>query len=210
MFVLRDEVYIPKQGDLGTDTEGSGDLVTPSSGQGYVEVDSVLSSVSNNPVQNKVITAALSRKVDDTALLSYATKQFVSDQIDGLNLDSCVKTGTFENALLLKQDKLTAGNGISIVNNVISSTLDTNVFVIVDELPNIPDRNKIYILHSVDQNNNHTYIQYSWDGSSWAQIGQTSVDVDLQPYLKSSDAQQLYQQKGNYLLADALGGYITS
>jgi hypothetical protein len=46
-----------------------------------------------------------------------------------------VVNDTFDAALSLKQDVLTAGDGISITDNVISSTIDTNVFVIVDQLP---------------------------------------------------------------------------
>jgi hypothetical protein len=50
-----------------------------------------------------------------------------------------------------KQDILTAGRGIAIENNVISSTLDNSVYLIVDTLPedNI-DENKIYILDTIE------------------------------------------------------------
>lgn len=69
------------------------------SGAGTVVVDTAISASSTNPVQNKVISAALDMKA------STATTDAITQELAG------------------KQDKLTAGTGISIVDGVISVNL---------------------------------------------------------------------------------------
>lgn len=129
---------------------------TNNSGHGSgVIVDYNLSNTSTNPVQNKVITQALNKKLTvngwldennqlipttDTTTPRYAA--YVDDgTLDGIGLitsnagtyllntiNTKVDTSTFNQAieaantvLANKQDKLTAGNNITIVDNVISS-----------------------------------------------------------------------------------------
>jgi hypothetical protein len=101
-----------------------------------------------------------------------------------------------------KQDKLTAGNGISIVNNKISATLDTEAFIIVSgSLPTPPNvsPNKIYILETID-GEDRIYTQWRWDSTSrdWVMLGTVSPEVNLEGYLKISDANATYAPKGNY------------
>lgn len=83
------------------------------------DVDAELSSTSTNPVQNKAVKSALDLKADTTALGDY------------------VLNTVYQAGLNTKQDVLTAGQGIAINRNVISSTLDTSVYIIVEELPAI-------------------------------------------------------------------------
>ena len=203
-FVKREEVYTPKQGDLGTDTEGSGSATPTPSGGGTITVDSSLNYASTNPVENRVITLALDGKVDNDTLSSYATKQYVTNTLKDADLEGYAKTGDLD----AKQDTLTPGTGISIVDNVINCTLDTNVFVVVDQLPSMPDSNKIYLL-SVEDNGTYTYVEYRWDGSEWHNVGQRNPDINLSGYLTRADAINTYQVKGNYALAGDLDNYIT-
>ena len=75
-------------------------------GGGTITVDSELSSTSENPVQNKVITTALNGKQDAG---DYALKSEIPD----------VSTLATKEELAGKQDALTAGAGIKITDNTI-------------------------------------------------------------------------------------------
>lgn len=203
-FVKREEVYTPKQDDLGTDEQGSGSATPTPSGGSTITVDSSLNYASTNPVENRAIALALDAKVDEDTLKDYATTQYVTNALKNVDLSGYAKTGDLDT----KQDILTPGTGISIVDNVINCTLDTNVFVVVDQLPSMPDSNKIYLL-SVEDNDTHTYVEYRWDGSEWHNVGQRNPDINLSGYLTRADAVNTYQVKGDYALAGDLDDYIT-
>ena len=92
------------------------------SGGASVTVDSSLSSTSANPVQNKVVKAALDAKQDrmtiDSALSSTSANP--------------VQNKAVKAALDAKQAKLTAGSGIIINGSVISATSSGGISVTVD------------------------------------------------------------------------------
>lgn len=209
-FVRRPEVYTPEQGDLGTNEESDGQ---PSSGgEGYVSIiiDTALNHGSTNPVENRVITKALDGKVSLTYLeTNYVTKTALDKAIKNADLDNYIKTIDFNHALALKQNVLSTGRGISIIDDVISCTLDTDVFVIVESLPIIPDINKIYLLQT-ENNGVYTYSEYKWDGTQWHNNGQRDPNIHLEDYLKSSVAEETYQRKGSYALTTDLNDYVTS
>ena len=206
-YVKKTSVYTPKSGNVESNAEGETTPIDSGTGYTNIIVDRVLSTASENPVQNKVITSALNDKVDNTTLSSYATKTYVTSKINKLHLESYVVNDTFDAALSLKQDVLTAGDGISITDNVISSTIDTNVFVIVDQLPINPSQNKLYILQTQNQDDSYTYTQHRWNGSEWILIGDTAPEVNLQPYLKKTTAAKTYQPKGSYVTSDEFNLY---
>jgi hypothetical protein len=83
-------------------------------GGSEITVDSELSTTSENPVQNKVITTELNKK---------ANSDDIPTKLSQLNGDSTHRTvsDTEKNAWSGKQDALTPGNGIDITNNVISA-----------------------------------------------------------------------------------------
>ena len=111
------------------------------------EVDSALSYISTNPVQNKVITAALDGKANSSEIANLATKAELQTKADKTELDNYTTTADLDAQLALKADKtqlgnyatiadmnagldakqdiLTAGTGIDITNNVISATAGT-------------------------------------------------------------------------------------
>ena len=95
--------------------------VTGGSG-GTVTVDSTLSSTSTNPVQNKVIYAALAGK-QNTLTIDASLSSTSANPVQNKAVNS---------ALAGKQDKLTAGTGISISGNTISCTVSGGSSVTVD------------------------------------------------------------------------------
>lgn len=100
-----------------------------------------------------------------------------------------------------KQDKLAPGRGIAISDNVISCTLDTEVFRLVSELPTQDiDENKIYLVAVAgdDAEDNNVYQEWHYKGGEWELIGARKVEVNLTPYLTKEDAVKKYQPKGEY------------
>ena len=64
----------------------------------------------------------------------------------------------------------------STLNEIISSMVDTDIFVIVSELPEEGNPQKIYLLPDGEGG----FIEYHWIGDSWDAIG--VVDIDLSDY----------------------------
>ena len=88
-----------------------------------------------------------------------------------------------------KQDTLTAGAGINIIDNTISCTLDTTIFKVVDSLPTAPasgDENKIHLVLSSSSEGGNTYDEYLWVNNSWERIGSFRPSVDLSRYAEKS------------------------
>ena len=107
-----------------------------------------------------------------------------------------------------KQDTLTAGTGIEITpENQINVTLDTTVFKVVSALPDSPaqgDENKIHLVSAESSGANNTYTEYVWVNSAWEILGEYTSEVDLTPYLKTSDAESTYLK-----ITDAESEYAT-
>lgn len=218
-FVRRTEVYTPEQGDLGSNASisegGSQVIVDPISVN--IEVDDFLSMASSNPVENRVITMELATKVSRQDLQDYATSLQLDNKADVSTLQNYTTLDQFTQALDNKQDILTAGDGISIIDNVISANLDTNVFVIVDELPTVnisPD--KLYLVESTS-NGESTYTQWRYEDGNWREIGPATPSIDLSSYLTKANAASSYQPIGNYIteeralgLFQRAGSYVTS
>lgn len=83
----------------------------------------------------------------------------------------------------VKQDKLTAGNGISITDNVISLDYEFDLFEVVQSLPtdNISD-NKVYLVLDSNGNEGNTYLEYLYVDGKWEELGKFKVNVDLSGY----------------------------
>lgn len=100
-----------------------------------------------------------------------------------------------------KQDKLTAGSGIKIENNTISSTLDVQLYKIVDSLPTQDvEPGKIYLVLSEISTESNKYTEYVYVNNEWEIMGSYTANVDLSGYLTKTDAASTYQPKGNYAL----------
>lgn len=96
-----------------------------------------------------------------------------------------------------KQDKLTAGNGIEINGeNVISVTLDTDVFFVAEVLPESPtdeQKRKICLVPSTETESGNEYTEYVWvvndehPSGYWEEMGKFRAAIDLTPYQKKND-----------------------
>lgn len=100
-----------------------------------------------------------------------------------------------------KQDKLTAGSGIKIENNIISSTLDVQLYKIVESLPSQDiEPGKIYLVLSEVSTESNKYTEYVYVNGEWEIMGSYTANVDLSGYLTKTDAASTYQPKGDYAL----------
>ena len=142
-------------------------------------IDSQLDINSLNLVQNKKIKEALDTKADISQLSNYVKK---ADHIRDLGN---------------KQNLLEAGSGISIDENVISCTLDTNVYEIVTDFPPYnPSQNKIYLV----ENSNGTFTQkYYLGNGQWRDGGIVTPSINLSPYQKKDEAEQQHDAIWEYL-----------
>lgn len=136
---------------------------------------------------------------DYTPLEAYATeiasiKKNMGNKADKSSLDNyLLKTDAQTNY----QAKLTAGTGIEITGeNVINVTLDTNIYQVVESLPDSDiNPNKIYLVLNSESGESDLYIEYLYVNNKWEKIGEYKADVDLTPYLKSSEAASTYATK---------------
>lgn len=125
-----------------------------------------------------------------------ATKADKSTTYNKTEVDSKVSTIN-----QTKQDKLTAGSGIKIENNTISSTLDVQLYKIVDSLPTQDvEPGKIYLVLSEISTESNKYTEYVYVNNEWEIMGSYTANVDLSGYLTKTDAASTYQPKGNYAL----------
>ena len=93
----------------------------------------------------------------------------------------------------VKQDKLTAGNGISISSdNVISLDYTYDLFEIVETLPTSDiDTNKIYVIKSEEPGDGNEYIEYIYINDKWEIFGKFAVDVDLSGYYTKEEIDEI-------------------
>ena len=139
---------------------------------------------------------------------NFATKEELAGKADTSSLDNyLLKTDaqstyeTISGAQGKYQAKLTAGTGIEITGeNVINVTLDTNIYQVVESLPEDSiNPNKIYLVLNSESGESDLYIEYLYVNNKWEKIGEYKADVDLTPYLTKADAANTYQPKGEYL-----------
>ena len=202
-FVKKSSVYTPQDGisEGGSgNNEGSSDIVIPS-GSSNIVVDNTLSTISANPVENRTITIALQGKADVSQLQQYAKKSEIAD--------SYVTNAQHLQDLNNKQEKLIAGNGISISpDGKIDVTLDTDFMVITRSLQAItnPNPNKIYLLESEgDEGSVYTEYRYDEDSQEWIKVGEKAPNINLESYMTREDVED------NYLLkTDAQSTYATN
>ena len=102
---------------------------------------------------------------------------------------------TLQEVINSKQATITAGTGLEFEGNTLNVTLDTTVFKVVSVLPDSPaqgDENKIHLVPAESTGENNSYTEYVWVNSAWEILGEYNSEVDLTPYLKSSDAESTY------------------
>lgn len=111
---------------------------------------------------------------------------------------SVVTTENLTETLVGYQEKLTAGDGISINDNKISCTVDLSLFKVVDKLPTSDiDATKIYLVKSATEGTLDVYTEYMYVNGQWETFGTFKTDVDLSGYLKSDVAASTYLTKND-------------
>lgn len=101
-----------------------------------------------------------------------------------------------ETLKLTKQDKLIAGSGIDITDNVVSCVLDLTLYKIVSELPTEDiDTTKIYLVVDSEGTHGNLYKEYTYVDGEWELLGEYKADIDLSPYLTKVEAADTYATK---------------
>ena len=101
-----------------------------------------------------------------------------------------------ETLKLTKQDKLIAGSGIDITDNVVSCVLDLTLYKIVSELPTEDiDTTKIYLVVDSEGTHGDLYKEYIYVDGEWELLGEYKADIDLSPYLTKVEAADTYATK---------------
>lgn len=118
-------------------------------------------------------------------MVQYVTKEAFEKMVT-------LQKGYIDSKLLEKQNRFTVGNGLSLIDNVLSVTLDTNLFKIVTTLPEAPDEadlNKLFLVLKTGAESGNTYIEYIYLGAEagWEKVGEWTPDIDLTPYIKKVD-----------------------
>ena len=218
-YVKWSQVFTPSQGQNSSGQIQEDSELDIGQGESNIFVDDFLSLLSTNPVQNKIIKKELDRiisildtKANSSELSNYVhvNNQYIVDNevknTTHLVQNQAVKSyiDDIKNSLqeAINNSKLTPGNGIDITDNIISVTIDNEPFVIVDELPEIGLSNKIYLLR-----NDGVFKQYIYN-NGWIEGEDLNVNVNLDAYLKSSEAEELYQPKDNYTLQNDFDDYV--
>lgn len=141
--------------------------------------------------QGKVLATDKQDKTDESL---QTTDKTVAGAINEVN--QAVKT---------KQDKLKPGTGVEITSdNTVNVTLDTAVFKVVASLPESPaagDENKIHLVPAESTEEGNIYTEYVFVNGKWEEFGTYRSEVDLTPYLKSTDAEATYQKITDNTLA---------
>lgn len=110
-------------------------------------------------------------------------------QEDGTVTDITGKTvvgavEAYENKPAMPNKFLNPDGSYSTLNQIIAEMVDTELFIIVDELPTTGESNKIYLLVVDDK-----LIEYVWVNDKWDPIGM--VEFDLSNYYTKAEVTQL-------------------
>ena len=120
-----------------------------------------------------------------------SAKALATGDISGLNTRLSGIDSSISSLNSNKQDKLTAGTGISFSGDTISCTLNTNVFVVLSSLPKTPasgNEQKIHVIPSSTTGASDTYVEYIYVDSQWEKLGEFKPEksIDLSSYALSS------------------------
>ena len=183
-----------------------------------VKIDNALDLTSKYPVANSAISTVIKEdeEVIAAALNDLNTRvgevsgsvssiesitDGIDDDLDYLSGQIDTNTASITGLGQSKQDKLTAGTGIDITENVISCTLDTEVSEFVNALPASGSTSKIYFVPNADTGATpgNTYIEYAWHMTGvtqaegeWEKLGEwtPSLTIDEELDLDSANPVQ--------------------
>ena len=128
--------------------------------------DSLSTQTSNQTIQITSLTTENSNQTSNINSLSVAQSELSSE------------TTIIASEVATKQDELIAGTGITIINNVISSSAAGVKLEIVQTLPvSDIDPQTIYLVPSSAPGTSNVYDEYIYVNNAWENIGSTSVDL---------------------------------
>lgn len=151
-----------------------------------IDVDSVLSSTSENPVQNKIITGALANKQDT---LTQGTGITISNGV--ISAESEIDDTSIGLTKTWSASKIKAA--LDAVNSLKKE--------IVNALPTQDiDSNTIYLVPKATAGTDDVYDEYLYINNNWEHLGDTSID--LSNYYTSSEVDDLLDTKEDTLTFD--------
>ena len=138
-----------------------------------------------------------------------------------LYLSGNISDGTNSISVANIQSKLTAGTGIAINNNVISSTLDGVDYEVVSELPLVGKKGTIYLVPNGESGSDNIYDEYIWvttgesgDIARFEFIGTTETDLTNYPQKNANEtitgSWSFHNIAVNQILGENSQGYWSS
>lgn len=112
------------------------------------------------------------------------------ENIKTINGESVLGSGS----LIIDATEYSAGTGIAISDHIISCTLDTSVFIVVDELPSVGTVGKIYLVPKEDEETGDVFDEYTYlEDTGWEKLG--TAKMDLSNYYTKTETDGLLAAK---------------
>lgn len=149
------------------------------------DVDKKLDTKQNTLIAGNGIKIE-NNKIDTTSITESETQPDTSiwvNPTENTEVELTYNRSQIDTLVGLKQDKLIAGNGIQIIDSTISSTVDTNPFIVVSKLPSVGENGKIYLTPAEKPENNNLADEWIWNNNSWERLGSASIDLSNYPKL---------------------------
>ena len=174
---------------LGTDTSGNTRSILMVNKWGIVDLGTTTLPINlNTPEGVRPTVQEAGQTGEEANKIAYLSD--IDNAKGDINeiLKNYITIEEHENSLDTKQDKLIPGNNITIEDNVISCSIDEDLFVILteDTLPEIGKSNKIYLLPNKQSSINNQFTEYYYDNGRWEILGEFKPDVDLSAYITNS------------------------
>ena len=199
-------------------TLSNGNVISAGQIKAVTNVDPTLSPTSSNPVENKVITAALDTKVDKETgkgLFSDEEKAKLASIEDGAQVNVLEKLIINGQEATITDKSIALTLITSAVSNLQNYYLKTETYTkqevedligqtvgvtieIVEQLPTEGQSNVIYFLPTESEG---VYSQYIYTADGWILIGSTTVD--LSNYYTKAQVDTLLNGKQNVLTIDS-------
>lgn len=93
-------------------------------------------------------------------------------------------SSAYESKPALPDKWLNPDGSYSTLSEILAGIIDTDLFIIVDELPETGEPNKIYLLEQDDK-----LIEYIWVNNAWDPVGM--IEFDINNYYTKSEVTQL-------------------
>lgn len=208
-------------------TEEKTKLAGIAEGANKTTVDDKTSTTSTNPIQNKVITAELNKKVNSVSGKGLSTNDYTNDEkekLEGIaagaqvNIIESIKVNGIAQTITDKSvditvptntNQLTNGAGFqnaSQVSSAISKALEgitTIDYQVVTDLPDTGAKGTIY-LKSNGGTSPNVYDEYIWVEDKFEKIGTT--EVDLTNYWNTTSLAALTNTEIDGIIAKSIAG----